>query len=126
MQYTDPVFLFLDNLSIEVAQLSGFGHIKTLSSFFYYHLEEKLNDPTHGDVFLKQLTTLMCYEDFHYFLYQEVGNWYLTTIEDDNNHIAMNEFLKENYPQKFLIEWSGADADVYVEDYNRNFFDNII
>jgi hypothetical protein len=127
MQYTsDPVFLFLDNLAVEVAQLSGYGHIKTLPAFLYYQLEEKLNDPTHGDYFLKSLTTLMTYDDFHYALYQAVGNWYVTTIEDDNNHITVSRFIKDHYPREFLIEWSGSDADVYIQDYTRNFFDEIV
>jgi hypothetical protein len=125
MQYTS-VFLFLDNLAVEVAQLSGYGHIKTLPAFLYPHLEEKLNDPTHGDVFLKSLTTLMAYDDFHYALYQAVGNWYITTIEDDINHIAVSRFIKENYPRKFFVEWSGSAADIYIQDYNCNFFDEIV
>jgi hypothetical protein len=116
----------IEQLCLEIAQLSGYGHLKTLPKFLYDHLEQQLLDPTHGELFFKNLTTLMCYEDFHYALFGNVSNWYVTTMEADENNINISRFIQQHYPLKFNVQWLGNRADIYIENYECNFFDNIV
>jgi hypothetical protein len=118
----------IEQLCLEIAQLSGYGHIQTLPVFLYDHLEQQLLDPTHGELFFNTLTTIMCYEDFHYALFTNVSNWYVTTIQSDSNHLLISQWLKEhsNCHLKFNVQWFKDQADIYIEDYDCNFFDNIV